>query len=473
MLSPDQNQQILRHLQALKLNRLISAILPQNKFYARKFREAGLDLDSIKGLEDLSRIPFTTKQELQEDQAVQPPYGSRHGHTLEKYIRIHQTSGTTGQSIFWLDTRESWKELLNIWGVIYDAAGVTETDRFFFPFSFGPFIGFWAAFDGAIKRGNLCIPGGGLSSVARLQWILKHEVTVITCTPTYALRLGEVARQENIDLASSSVRVLIVAGEPGGNIPEIRSKIEQAWGATCLDHWGMTEVGPVGFEPIENPGAIHMVETHCIVEVVDPESGSSLTQAGQGELVITTLERQGSPLLRYRTGDLVEYTPPEISADGLVPPSPGVDGVDEDNHEEIAELSARLQVSPLTGEPFLRLNGGILGRLDQMVLIRGNNVYPGAIDAIVRHFSEIEEYQAELFETQTGLDLQLRVEFRSSIEEKTQVSLKDKLIRAFQDRLFFRPAVIIAPAQSLPRFELKARRFTVFKEKIDHNEHNN
>src|SRR5262249_40288293 len=139
--------------------------------------------------------------------------------------------------------------------------------------------------------------------------LLDNEVTVVLCTPTYALRLAEVARDEQIDLAASSVRALIVAGEPGGSIPATRQRIESAWGARVFDHYGMTEIGALGIECPEHPAGLHLLETECIAEVIDPETAGLVPPGQVGELVLTNLGRLGSPLIRYLTGDLVKIDP--------------------------------------------------------------------------------------------------------------------------------------------------------------------
>src|SRR5260221_9815246 len=180
-----------------------------------------------------------------------------------------------------------------------------RNDRIFFPFSFGPFLGFWAGFEGANRMGNLCIAAGGMSSSARLNLLLENRATVVCCTPTYALRLAEVAAEQKIDLAASAVRAILVAGEPGGNIPATRRRIETAWGARVVDHWGMTELGPLAIESLDEPGGLYLLETECIAEIIDPQSGETVPDGTEGELVITNLGRVGSPLIRYRTGDRV------------------------------------------------------------------------------------------------------------------------------------------------------------------------
>ena len=448
----DDPRSALRKLQSVKLRRLLTQILPQNPFYTRKFAAAGVDPASVSGCDDLPLLPLTTKAELQAAQGG--PHGPNAPTYLtygpERYVRLHQTSGSTGKPIRWLDTRESWDAILQCWQIIYDGAEVSTDDRFFFPFSFGPFIGFWAAFDAAVARGNLCVPGGGLSSAARLRWIVDDQITVLACTPTYALRLAEVARLEGIDIQSSAVRALIVAGEPGGSVSEVCQRLETAWGARCFDHWGMTEVGPIAFEPRDRPGGLHVIETNCIAEFIDPATGESLEGPGRGELVITTLERLGSPVIRYRTGDVVD-----VSGDVAVR--------DSKSEQDVGAFDTN-SIDPLTGAPFLRLEGGILARTDHMVLIGGNNIYPAAIDAVARQFDDIVEYQAEVVRGPAGNRLRVRVELAPEVPAGATKAFATRFAGAFQDRFFFRPDVEIVEAGSLPRFELKAQRFIIREE---------
>ena len=186
---------------------LLGTILPANRFYARK-------LAAVSG-DDWEAIPFTTKAELLEDQAQHPPYGTNLTYPVERYSRLHQTSGTSGKPLRWLDTPDSWSALLDCWEINYRVTGVRPGDRLFFPFSFGPFLGFWTAFEAASRLGFLCLPGGGMSSKARLRFLLDNAATVVLCTPTYALHLAEVAAQEGIDLAASAVRAAHRGGRAG------------------------------------------------------------------------------------------------------------------------------------------------------------------------------------------------------------------------------------------------------------------
>jgi phenylacetate-CoA ligase len=410
--------------QAQRLANLLREILPANRFYARKFREAGIDVGSLTLPGDLTRLPFTTKAELLEDQARHPPYGEILTYPAERYSRLHQTSGTSGRPMRWLDTPESWSRLLDCWVTMYGIAGVGPADRLFFPFSFGPFLGFWTAFEAASRLGCLCLPGGGLSSTARLRFLLDNQATVVLCTPTYALHLAEVAQKEGIDLAGSPVGKIIVAGEPGGSIPATRARIESAWGARLFDHTGMTETGPLGIECPEQPGGLHLLETECLPEVIDPRTTEPVPPGTEGELVLTTFDRPGSPLIRYRTGDLVRVDPRPC----------------------------------LCGRALVRLDGGIRGRADDMIVLRGNNLHPSALQTILHRLADVAEYRMEVDRTGTLPVLRIEVEPQPGVSGDV---LAERVDRAIRTELLFRAEVRAVPPGSLPRYEMKARRLIV------------
>lgn len=418
------NRSDLETLQWQRLQSLVAKIIPDNAFYAKKFAEVDLNAGQVASWEDFRRLPFTTKVELLGDQANHPKYGSILTYPESSYRRYHQTSGTTGKPLRWLDTLESWQWMLNCWRKIFAIVGVTPEDRLFFPFSFGPFLGFWSAFEAAELHGCLCLPGGGLSTAARLQFLIDVEATVVLCTPTYALHLAEVAHEHDLSLSRSNVRCLIVAGEPGGSIPATKERIESSWGAKVFDHSGLTEVGPLSIECPTNPGGLHILEGDYLAEVVDPTSGQPMATGEVGELIVTNLGRAGSPLLRYRTGDLVRVTPESCPC----------------------------------GLPFVRLDGGILGRCDELLHLRGNNVYPSALEAIIREFSDVVEFQITVDQRQSLASLDIQVEARAGVDShKLARSISEKI----RDRLLFRADVRAVSAGSLPRFELKARRLTV------------
>ena len=412
-------REALREIQIKKLQLMLGPLLETNAFYREKLRAAGLRYQGdVRSLEDYSRLPFTTKQELSADQVAHPPYGTNLTFPRENYKRIHQTSGTTGEPLRCLDTEESWNWWARCWATVYKAAGVTPADRIFFAFSFGPFIGFWSAYEGASEVGALVLPGGGMSSVQRADAILVNGVSVVVCTPTYALHLAEVAEAAGIDLANSGVRLTIHAGEPGASLPATRKRIETAWGARCFDHAGATEVGAWGFECQAGSG-LHVNEGEFICEVIDPETAKP---SDEGELVLTNLGRVGMPVIRYRTGDAV-----------------------------------KLESSPCScGRTFSRLEGGVRGRTDDVYIVRGVNVYPTAIENLVRRFPEVREFAVDLYRRHELDELEIRVELKA----EDTAAVGGAIANEIQHGLGLRVRVEPVPLGTLPRFELKARRFT-------------
>lgn len=422
MILPTSSRKAIAAQQVGRLRRMLETMLPANEFYRRKFALA--DVQKIDSLEALRNIPFTTKSELVDDQQEHPPFGSDLTFPLERYVRIHQTSGTTGQPMYWLDTEESWNWWAECWKVVFDAAGVRAGDRIFFAFSFGPFIGFWAGWEGARRVGALAISGGAQSTPQRLKSIIDCGATALVCTPTYALHMASEARKAGIDLAKdSAIKITIHAGEPGASIPSTKKLIEQSWGAKCYDHAGATEVGAFGFECRAQPGAIHVNEDEFIAEVIDPATQQPVEPGSEGELVITNLGRLGSPVIRYRTGDLVE-------------PS--------------------YQDCPC-GKPFMLLQGGVLGRVDDMVIVRGVNVFPSAVENVLREFSEIEEFRVEISETSAMKEMKIVIE--PGVGSSSVDGFDDRVGRRVRERIGLRPRVELVAPGTLPRFELKARRF--------------
>jgi len=396
--------------------------LTSNGFYREKFHHAGIEMQSMRSAEDLKRLPFTTKSELAAEQQAHPPYGRLLTYPLARYSYLHQTSGTTGQPLKWLDTREDWETWMRCWGYVYRAAGVSEDDLVFCAFSFGPYVSHWAAIDGARHIGALCLSGGGLSSEQRLRMIIENRCTVLVCTPTYALHLAEVADGLGLDLRSSAIRTTIHAGEPGASIESVKRCIEQAWGAPCFDHAGATEVGAWAFDCQAQSGSIHLNELEFTFEVIDPQTGSAVDEGTRGELVVTTLGRPGMPVLRYRTGDLVEMT-----------------------NEPCA-----------CGRTLARIKGGVLGRADDMLIVRGVNLYPSAIDNLLRALPSIIEYEVEIKRIAGMDDLLLKIE----INDREPFShVKQAVLAAFRSQLNIRVSVEQAVRGSLPRYEFKARRY--------------
>lgn len=412
-------REALEQIQLKKFQMMLAPILESNAFYRQKLGEAGIEQpEDIRSLDDLRQLPVTTKVELSASQAEHPPYGTNLTFARTEYTHIHQTSGTTGEPLRCLDTEESWQWWAQCWATVYRAVGVTFMDRIFFAFSFGPFIGFWSAYEGAQIIGSLAVPGGGMSSFQRANAILVNDISVLVCTPTYALHLADVAQQEGLDIANSNVRITIHAGEPGASIPATRQRIETAWGARCYDHSGATEVGAWGFECQAQSG-VHLNEGEFICEVVDPDTGQP---AQEGELIITNLGRVGMPVIRYRTGDRVK----------------------------LSESSCEC------GRTYQQLEGGVIGRIDDAIIIRGVNVFPSVIENFVRSFSEVSEYAVDIYRKAELDEMEIRIEVHGGDPE----SIAKAVAKEIRNGLGIRVRIKPVPFGSLPRFDLKAKRFS-------------
>jgi phenylacetate-CoA ligase len=394
---------------------LLTEVSRQNRFYQKKFADVGCSAVPASLTDFSARFPFTSKAELVADQQDNPPYGSNLTYPHSAYTRLHQTSGTSGSPLRWLDTPESWSAMTDDWATVLKAASVTAGDRVFFAFSFGPFLGFWLAFEAAQRLGCLCIPGGGMRSALRVRVLLENGCTVLCCTPSYALHLAEAAREEGVDLRESKIRLIVVAGEPGGSVLPVRERLCAAWNdARVFDHHGMTEVGPVTFELPNHPGNLAILEQSFFAEIVDPKTGLPVSHGEVGELVLTTLKRIASPLIRYRTGDLVRWG---------------------------THLHGSTPV----------LGGGILGRVDDMVVVRGVNVYPSAVDQLIHSLPSIAEYRVTVDSRSPLVELSVEVE----AGPETALACEQLLGRSLGLRI---PVTPVAPG-ILPRFEHKARRW--------------
>jgi phenylacetate-CoA ligase len=408
------SRSLIEEHQLARLQLGLTRVLPHNRFYEEKLLADRASFP-LRSLVDLARFPFTTKRELAVDQELHPLFGSNLTYPLSEYVRLHQTSGTTGRPMKILDTQESWDWWADCWTSVYRAAGVTRDDVVFLAFGFGPFIGFWSAYEGAKRLGALTVPGGGMDSVQRLRAMQEIDATVLVCTPSYALHLAEVAQEHGLDMRLSGVRVTIHAGEPGASIPATRERIQSAWNARTYDHAGMTEMGAFGYSCTEQQG-LHVNEGEFIAEILDPLTNQPINQGQTGELVLTNLGRWGSPAIRYRTGDLVRHG----------------------------------GYSCACGRTFLILPGGVLGRVDDMLIVRGVNVYPSALANILHRFPEVSEYRVLV--TSEGLmdEIALQVEcppqLKAAIAEELHVALNLRV-----------PIETVEPG-TLPRFELKARR---------------
>jgi len=401
-----------------RLRALLREVLPHNGFYAAKLSRVA-DPAGIRALDELANWPFTFKDELVEAAAATGRPGNLTWEP-DRYVRYHQTSGTHGRPLPVHDTAADWAWWMACWKTILDRGGVTAGDRVIVASSFGPYVGFWSGFEAAIAAGAMAIPTGGMTSLARLELIRTVGGSVLLATPSYALHLAEVAAEAKIDAAALGVRLVIVAGEPGGSVAATRARIAAAWAADVLDHAGATEIGPWGVGDHHGDG-LDVIEDWFHPEFLALETGEAAEPGQLAELVLTTLGRCGAPVIRYRTGDVVRPT---------------------------WACAADVEAGAC---PWVRLAGGILGRTDDMLVIRGINVFPHAIDEIVRGFPEVIEHRLTA-STRESLD-ELALEIEDRLDDP------DRVARELKIRLGLRVAVRTVPIGSLPRFEGKGRRF--------------
>jgi phenylacetate-CoA ligase len=405
------DRQSLERRQLRRLNTLLDEILPANQLYARKLADCRIPLPN---LYDLLQFPFTTKQELS-GTGSNGRYAANLTYPLNHYTRFHRTSGTRGRPIIVVDTPHDWSWWIDCWQYLLDAAKITSTDRVVMAFRYGPQIGFWSAHDALLERGAMVLPAGGLKSRARLDLIAGGGATALFCTPTYALHLAAVAEERGINPAALNIRCVVVAGEPGGSLPATRARIEAAWGATVIDHAGATEVGPWGYGEADGRG-LRVIETEFIAEFLSIDTDKPAASGELAQLVVTSLGRAGAPVIRYRTGDLVR---PRWATDG--------------------------------SNQFVLLEGGLLGRTDDMMIVRGVNIFPSAVEQILHGFPEVVEYR--LIARRVGTKDQLQIEVEDRMQRPQRIADELRL------RLGLKVNVRTVPLGSLPRGEDLAKRF--------------
>jgi len=368
-----------------RLNALLARVAKSNEFQRRRLPELPLS-----SLDELARIPPVSKETLVADQQAHPPHGTNLSFPLERFTQLHQTSGTRGPVLRVLNTAEDWAWWRRCMAEVLRAAGIGPGDRVALAYSFGPHLLFWASYEGVEEVGAARVGLGGMDSQQRLHALRDYEATAVLCTPTYAVHLAQVAAQQGQLDAFDTVERLVCSGEPGASIPAVRARIEAAWNARCFDHAGLSEVGAATY-PCAEAGGLHILEDEFIGEIVDPATAEQVEDGQVGELVLTALGRTGSPAIRYRTGDIVDR---------------------------------RDQPCP-AGHAGRWLPRGILARSDDMVVIRGMNVFPSAIEQTMREAAEIGEFRITFYTESSAMD-----------EVKIEVELeRAEDVRAIQSRL--------------------------------------
>jgi phenylacetate-CoA ligase len=418
----------LRRLQFHKFKRILAHTYQHSPFYKKKFDEAGIRPDDIRTLEDIRKIPITSKEELRpaQENSEPFPYGELLSVPLEEVVRYHQTSGTTGMPVRYADTWEDWEWYSENWAYCMYSRGLRSSDRVYIPFPYHVFIAFWGGHYGAEKVGAEVIPGGSTSTEQRVREMRDLMCTAMMCTPTYALRLAETARAIGIDPRREiPVNKIFCAGEPGASIPATKRRIEDTWHAKVYDHLGATEAPLWAFECKAQRG-LHLNEAMDLVEILNPETFEPVTPGEIGTAVITTLDRYAMPTIRFDLKDLVK-----LSAD----PEPCK-----------------------CGRTWRMLEGGIIGRRDDITKIRGVLFAPPSVEQAIRSLSELgNEYEIVLYRKTDQDEIIVKAEILPEYQQDTE-KLKEKAIRELRNATQLRCEVEFHPFGSLPRYEVKAKR---------------
>jgi phenylacetate-CoA ligase len=401
-------------------------VYEHSPMYRRKYEQAGIKPHDIRTLADIQYVPFTLKEELLESQAAAPPWGDFICIPPEEGVRVFQTSGTTGIPLRAILNQTDWS--VNYYEQFMHfmyGYGIKKSDILFVPFNYGLYIAWWGFSSALQQEGVMIVPGGGQSSEARIKNIFDWEATVVCGTPTYMLYLGELAAKMGTPLTESKVRVLVVAGEPGAQVPSTKKTLADLWGAKVYDDIGSTEATNWGYECVAQKGT-HLIESMFYAECLDMDSLKPVPDGEIGELVLSNLTCESMPLIRYRIKDLVRF------------------------NKQTCEC----------GRTFLRLDGGVLGRSDDMFQFAGVNIFPSAIENMIR---EVEEFSSE-FELivppkGSGKHLRIRVEpvTQDISSDKMQDAIK-KFINTMKFCITVTPQVEIASIGELTRFEGKAKR---------------
>jgi phenylacetate-CoA ligase len=418
----------LRDLQLAKFKRLISWAYQKSPYYRELYREAGLKPADIHTWDDVRRVPQTDKACLNQAQETEPfPYGRRLCVPLTNVAEFRQTSGTTGSPVYQADTWQDWEWWSEAWCYILWSQGYRPADRVFIPFGYNIFVAFWAGHYAAEKLGCEVVPGGVLDTAARILKIRELKATALMGTPTYILNMAHTALDKlNIDPAELTVERITCAGEPGASIPSTKKRMEDAWGAKVFDHAGATEIGAWGYECIDQPGGIHANEGMFLVELEDIVTGEIIDEPNRpGKMIITALDRQAQPCIRFDSKDIIEWSADPCSC----------------------------------GRSYRLVKGGVQGRVDDITKVKGVLLSPTAIEEVVRGFPELsDEYEVVVDRNGDTESITLKIELNPDAGADTDVVLP-KLKNELRLKVNLGFKVEVHPAGSLPRYEGKARRF--------------
>ena len=420
----------IRELQLKKFRKIFQWTYDRSKFHRKLYDEAGITPQDIRSFEDIRRVPAVEKSMMRDIQGKDPfPYGDALCVPLEDVSIFRQTSGTTGQPVYQPDTWQDWEWWTECWSYILWAQGYRPRDRVFIPFGYNIFVAFWAGHYAAEKLGCEVIPGGVLDTKARILKIQELQATAMMGTPTYILGMAETARLKmDIDPAALPISKITCAGECGASIPSTKKRMEEAWGAKVYDHAGATEIGAWSFECADQPGGLHVNEALFLVEIEDVETGEIIEEPGRrGKMVITALDRQAQPCVRFDSKDVIEWAA-EPCACGR---------------------TARL------------IKGGVVGRADDITKVKGVLLAPSAIEEVVRSVDGLgDEYEVIVDKEGDAERIQLKVEVLDEEPDQDQCRLiETELADQLRLKTNLRYDIEIFGCETLPRYEVKAKRF--------------
>jgi phenylacetate-CoA ligase len=416
----------LRELQIKKFKRIFQWAYENSPFYRKLYKDAGIEPGDIKSYEDIKKVPKIDKAMLRDVQQREPfPYGDILAVPLKDVVVFRQTSGTTGTPVYQADTWQDWEWWSECWAYILYAQGYRDTDRFFLPFGYNIFVAFWAAHYAGEKIGCEVVPGGVLDTEARILKMQELKCTAFAATPTYVLGMADTARKMGIDPRSIGIKKITCAGEPGASIPTTKQRMEEAWGAKVYDHIGATEIGAWSYMCTEQRG-LHVNEAFFLVEIEDMETGEIIEEPMKnGKMVVTAFDRYAKPCIRFDSKDVIRWADYECPC----------------------------------GRTFRMIDGGVIGRADDITKVKGVLLAPTAIEEVVRSFKELsDEYEVIVSKKGDIDDILLKIEIMPSYEAK-----KDEILTRLKDQLRVKTnlgyRIEVHPYGSLPRYDVKAKRF--------------
>ncbi len=424
----------LEKLKLKKFQRILKWAYDRSRFHRAMYDKAGLKPDDIRTMDDVRRVPKVEKSMMRSVQRKDPfPYGDALCVPLDEVTEFRQTSGTTGQPIYQPDTWQDWDWWSECWATLLWAQGYRPHDRVFLPFGYNIFVAFWAGHYACEKIGCETVPGGVLDTKSRILKMQELKATAMMATPTYVLGMADAANKMSLNPATDlDVRKITCAGEPGALVPGTKKRMEQAWGAKVFDHAGATEIGAWGFECSCQPGGLHVNEAMFLAELEDLDTGDPITEAGQpGKLVITALDRYAQPCVRFDSKDILQFS------------------------DEPCECGRAYRVVP----------GGVTGRADDITKVKGVLLAPSAIEDVVRSMPGIADEYEVVVEKRGDIDhILLKIELAAGASSSKE-ELKAKLLTELRVKTNLGYEIQIHDFGTLPRYEVKARRFKDLRKK--------